>query len=195
MDKERTMETEAIRTQIADLREFRSSCIADLMEVELSALEADNARMRKALDGLCRAIEHGDENRYAIVVQDGRKALSAKPLDTTNHCPLCEGHAKENEKIKAAIVQLIGTSETYLGVNPNRQESSIKEWERQVDELQQAIAISRAALTGSPAAVFVTLEELTTVSDTLHSLIGLGERMPLGDVMHLIGQRREDQGD
>ena len=43
------METEAIRTQIADLREFRSSCIADLMEVELAALEADNARMREAL--------------------------------------------------------------------------------------------------------------------------------------------------
>jgi len=46
--------------------------------VHVAELEADNARMRKALDGLCRAIEHGDENRYAIVVQDGRKALLPK---------------------------------------------------------------------------------------------------------------------
>jgi len=44
----------------------------------VAALEADNARMRDALDGLCRAIEHGDENRYAIVVQAGRKALLPK---------------------------------------------------------------------------------------------------------------------
>ena len=47
---------------------------------------------------------------------------------------------------------------------------------------------AKTALTGAPSGAFVTLEELTTVSDTLHSLIGLGERMPLGDVMYLIGQ-------
>ena len=108
---------------------FASACaLLDEVDAELAALEADNARMRKALDITehdtkepIRSIrfylkliddlgsldeEHAAYLQAAIRSIDGiesalKAALTSKPLDTTNHCPLCEGYAVHVAELEA----------------------------------------------------------------------------------------------
>ena len=75
------MKTDALKAILSALQEYAGPLEEQEEEVlaavaELTALETENAVKDAALDGLCRAIEQGDENRYAIAAHKGRAALS-----------------------------------------------------------------------------------------------------------------------
>ena len=84
----------------------------DVATIQLAAIEAENAAMREAISGALRIetlwvprevpSEHAEEARAVHAMRQAfLDAILATPLDTTNHCPICEEAAKRIEELEA----------------------------------------------------------------------------------------------
>ena len=187
------MKTDDIRTCMRVAREHGINCGGALDDfaayggavIELSALEADNAlilkdnyHLRAMLafrcagptlygdDGElqdCSTLPHIDfkndspsEISAKLIQRANSKlideqAITSKPLDTTNHCPLCEGYAVHVAELEADNARKDGVLRYVITLGTG------------VGQLTHAIAHAEAALTGSPAGAFVTLEDLRKI--------------------------------